>query len=129
MNKKQEEIFKMLDWNNPKEIQDKGIELGLDIEDFSIFILPVCKYGKNILENCAKILYHKTDEQLKPYLLDLFRWLEDMNWPGALIITKRLSMYKDKKEFEEARRKCLELAKEENNPNWARFIRTYKYYL
>lgn len=123
----QEELFQMLDWNNSKEIQNNGIELGIDVKDISIFIMPT--YGFNVWHNCAEILYRKNDEQLQPYLLELFRWLEDMNWPGALLITKRLSMYKNKKEFEAVRRKCLELAKKENNPNWGMSLKTYRNYL
>lgn len=126
MNKKQEELFQMLDWNNSKKVQNKGIKLGLNIKDIRIFIMPT--YGFSVWDNCARILYHKTDEELKLYLFDLFKWLEDTNWPGAVMIAKRLSMFNDKKYFENIRRKCLELARKENNFNWEMYLKTYKAY-
>ena len=48
------------------------------------------QYNKNVWDNCAKIVSVKTDEELKPYMISLFEWLQDMNWPGAEIIYDRL---------------------------------------
>ena len=33
----------------------------------------------------------KDDNQLERYLIPLFEWLQDMNWPGASLISERLS--------------------------------------
>lgn len=45
--------------------------------------------------NCAKILSDKSDEELSPYLPELFRWLKDLNWPGAICIYDRLIISED----------------------------------
>lgn len=81
-------IFEMLSWNNPETIQERGIEEGKKVKSLSVFFQPI--ESKSIWENCAKILVSKSDDELKPYLLELFRWLQDMNWPGADLVYERL---------------------------------------
>ena len=52
-----DELLDMLDWNNDPTIQAKGIELARDVKTTNPFVLPMdSKYGKNVWENCAKII-------------------------------------------------------------------------
>lgn len=91
-----DEIMDMLDWNNSPDVQKKGIELGSKIRCFNVFLQPGHPgHVKNVWENCAKILYQKSDEELRPYIWELLRWLQDMNWPGSFIILERLLKYED----------------------------------
>ena len=46
--------------------------------------------GKTLWENCARVIVAKDDAQLAPYLVRLFQWLQDMNWPGAEPVYTRL---------------------------------------
>ena len=46
--------------------------------------------SKSIWENCAKVLISKEDQELNLYLISMFQWLQDMNWPGAELIYERL---------------------------------------
>ncbi len=46
-------------------------------------------------KNCTIVLSEKSDEKLAPYLDDLLRWLQDINWEGALTILNRLKHYYD----------------------------------
>ena len=86
-----DEILDMLDWNNPSEIQEKGRELACKVGVIEPFIQPVTpKHGKNVWENCAKIVSLQSDDVLLIHLTQLFEWLQDMNWPGADIIYQRL---------------------------------------
>lgn len=63
------------------------------IKEIYIFIQPnYLDYNKNIWEDCANILAIKSDEELIPYLIPLFEWLQDLNWPGAQTISNRLSL-------------------------------------
>ena len=95
-----DDIMKMLDENNVQELQNKGVELGKKIESINVFILPLNKeYNTNVWKNCAKILASKSDEILEPYLDYLLEWIEDINWPGALIIIERLKQFKENKKF------------------------------
>ena len=83
-----DQIFEMLDWNNDKKTQLIGIEKAKTIINLSVLFQPIEK--KSVWENCAIVISSKTNEQLKPYVISMFEWLQDMNWPGADIVFKRL---------------------------------------
>ena len=83
-----DQIFEMLDWNNDKKTQLIGIEKAKTIINLSVLFQPIEK--KSVWENCAIVISSKTNEQLKPYVIFMFEWLQDMNWPGADIVFKRL---------------------------------------
>lgn len=85
-----DQIFEMLSWNNEEKIQEQGIEEAKKIKHLSVLIQPM--ESKSIWENCAKVLASKSDQELESYLIPLFEWLQDMNWPGADVIYKRLKM-------------------------------------
>ena len=99
-----DEIMEMLDSslerNNSCEIQKQGIELGKKIKCLDVFFQPVYPSGKLVWENCAKIIVSKTDEELEPYIFKMFEWLDDINWPGALIIFERLVKMKNKEKYQ-----------------------------
>lgn len=90
-----DEIMKMLDWNNPIEEQERGIELGRQIKSINVFLQPCYPgAGKSLWENSAKILIERSDEELEPYLLGLVEWIRDINHPGAWDILERLQKFK-----------------------------------
>lgn len=84
-------IYKMLNWENPAEIQLEGLKFAKKIDDLSLLIQPPAP--PSVWEQCANILSEKSDMQLKPYLSQLLEWLQDINWPGAITIAKRLKTY------------------------------------
>lgn len=92
------EIYKMLNWKSRFGDQLQGIKLARNLDDLSLLILP-CANGesKGIWENCARVLYEMSDERLEKYLPSLLEWLQDLNWPGALIILDRLVVFSGKK--------------------------------
>ncbi len=83
-----DEIFEMLSWNNNEKIQNQGIEEAKKIKNLSVLFQPI--ESKSIWENCAKVLVSKGNQELDFYLLPMFQWLQDMNWPGAELIYERL---------------------------------------
>lgn len=87
-----DEIMDMLDGNNSEAIQQKGIELAKNIKNINVFLQPAY-LGKLVWENCAKILADRSDMDLQPYLPQLLEWLQDLTWPGTLIILERLKIY------------------------------------
>jgi len=115
--KSEEEInilFKDLDWNVNHEKQHLARQKLSKLKDLSLFMQPK---GKNTWENCALILNKKTNEELLPYLKDLFSWLQDMNWPGAFIISYRLqkfSYFMVKEVYEQ----YLSIASKKNDEIW-----------
>ena len=85
------EILDMLDWENPSEIQEKGRKLAYNSGTIDSFIQPITdKHSKDVWENCAKIVSLQSDDALQFHSMKLFEWIQDMNWPGAEIIYKRL---------------------------------------
>ena len=89
-------IMTLLDWNESDENQCYGLELAKKVNCFNVFLQPCNKnINKNVWNNCAKILSDKSDEELSPYLPELFRWLKDLNWPGAICIYDRLIISED----------------------------------
>ena len=89
------EIYKMLNWKNPPEIQLEGINLVRKINDLSLLIQPLA--DPSVWEHCARVLYEKSDVELEPYLDELLEWLQDLNWPGATTIVERLKKFPGEK--------------------------------
>ena len=114
-----DEIMDMLDCNNSMETQEKGIELAKNVKCINVFILPEhLECSKNVWENCAKILANRTDKELQPYLIDILLWIEDMNWPGAIIIDDRLKKFHDMKMLSFAIKECVKRASATDNHIW-----------
>lgn len=113
------EILDMIDWSMPAETQSKGISLASNSKDIFPFIQPLTpKHNKNVWENCAVIISQKSDEEIKPYLVELLEWLQDMNWPGAFCILDRLKNYSDKNSILSAISICIQKAKGCNDEIW-----------
>ncbi len=88
-----DEILDMLG-SDDKEIQEKGISIGSQIKNLKCFMRPI--YGNPLSstwENCAKIVCKRSDEELRPYFVDLLMWISDMNYPGASQVFDRLIQY------------------------------------
>lgn len=90
-----DDIFGYLSWNNDPEVQSTGIEMAKKIKFLSVLIMPI--EDKSVWENCAKVLASKSDDELDRYFIKLFEWIKDMNWPGADIIYRRLSLVPSQK--------------------------------
>ena len=88
-------IYRMLNWENPPEIQSEGIRMAKEIKNLSLLIMPPAP--PSVWERCAQVLSEKDDMVLEPYLNSLLEWLQDLNWPGALTILDRLQRFSGKK--------------------------------
>ena len=119
------DIYEMLDWNKPSEIQSRGRELAQGVENLELFIQPLfLKYNKNIWDNCARILASKSDDELSLYFVKLFEWLQDMNWPGACLIYDRLLCAK-KESIDFAYQHSLKIAKQSNDCVWEKVLKGF----
>ncbi len=114
-----DQIFEMLSWNNDKNTQAQGINEAKKIKNLSVFMQPI--ESKSIWENCARVLASKEDQELNIYLIDLFQWLQDMNWPGADIVYERLKKMPIKC-IETAYRICLSLAEHTEDIAWKKVL-------
>ena len=113
------EIMDMIDWHMPSEIRIKGVSLARDTETIIPFIQPLTpEHNKNVWEGCAVIIAEKSDEDLKPYLVELLGWLQDMNWPGADCILDRLRRFSDQTSLTHAYQHCLTCARAQKDAAW-----------
>lgn len=118
-----EEMYSLLDENNSEENQAKGLEYAKTIKDLEIFIQPSFgKQSKMIWKNCALVLSRKSDEELEPYLVELLVWLQDLNWPGALLIMNRLSKYEKNNAFQMALSYCMNCIEKTNDEIWKEYL-------
>lgn len=112
-------IMDMLDWNKPLKIQEEGRALAKRIRCINVFLQPGHPgHAKNVWDNCAIVLSERSDQELKPYLYQLFKWLEDMNWPGSEFIYNRLKKYKRDEMFEFVLKECITEAQALAEPIW-----------
>lgn len=86
------EIMEYLNCNADIDAQERAIEICCRSEDITPFIKP-SEYGKDVLENCAKIVVKKSDLILYPYLDRLIEWMQELHEPGAIIIQQRLKEF------------------------------------
>lgn len=92
------EIYRMLNSQSRFDDQLQGIKLARDLDDLSLLILPYADgESKGLWENCARALYEMSDERLEKHLPSLLEWLQDLNWPGALIMLDRLKKFSGEK--------------------------------
>ncbi len=120
-------IMDLLDWNNSMEMQEQGIQLAQDVECINIFLQPGSRhYGKNVWDNCAKILSARSNEELSPYLIELMAWLQDMNWPGAFCILDRLKGMVNEPLFQYSYTICLKCARALDDETWESNLKMLK---
>lgn len=85
MGKKIEYYLYNLDWNNSREIQEESMKVLENIkeEDMCKLVQP---YTKNHWENAAKVIKRIGCPKVLNIIPQLLEWLQDLNWPGAIII-------------------------------------------
>ena len=89
-------IMYLINWDRSMEEQQEGISMARQVSCIKAFFQPGGpECGKGVWDNCAIILSERTDQELNPYLLDMLLWLEDLNWPGAERIQRRLIRFQD----------------------------------
>lgn len=101
MNYSIDEIMELLSSDDEKTLA-MGINIGMHVKNLMCFMQPY--YGYPVYttwDGCAEIVSARSDEELKPYIMDMLRWIRDLNKCGALTIFERLVKYKDKKHLED----------------------------
>ena len=113
-----DDFYSRLSWGQPEEIQRAAIEEAGSIQNLWLFIQPmVFPNPKAVWENCAIILAKRTDSELAPYLNQIFEWLQDLSWPGAIIIHNRLLDMEEQMCSEQLSRSQKQ-AQRENDDEW-----------
>lgn len=96
-----DEIYDLFVWDTQLSDDEydarvqKGIDAAKQIKNLFPFMQPIIvppEKSKMVWEPCAKIVAMRSNKELEPFLLMLLEWIQDLNWPGALIIYDRLAM-------------------------------------
>lgn len=94
-----DEIYDLFMWDNTLSIEEneakiqQGIDAAIHVKNLYPFIQPIIvppQKSKLVWDPCAKVVAMRSNEELEPYLFMLLEWIQDINWPGALIIYDRL---------------------------------------
>jgi hypothetical protein len=88
-------IFKNLSWNAPLDSQREAINKVASMFNLNpnVLIQPL---GKEYWQNAARALSLMGYPRIEKAIPGLFNWLQDLNWPGALIVMELLkSLPKD----------------------------------
>ena len=95
-----DELYNLLMWDNQLSDEEnkiktqKGIEAAKQIKNLFPFMQPIIvppEKSKMIWEPCAKVVAMRSDKELEPFMFNLLEWIQDLNWPGAMIIYDRLT--------------------------------------
>lgn len=77
-------------------------QIGLDKRKWEPFAEQVCSLS---------------DEEIIPFIPDMLEWLQDMNWPGAVLYAKRLRTLPKEVVYPVVER-TISQAKKENDEIW-----------
>lgn len=80
-----------LSWNNPLYIQEKSIYEISAMESLNLKDL-LQPGSKEYWENAAKVLFIIGYPRIKDIIPGLLVWLQDINWPGSMIVIDILRM-------------------------------------
>ena len=121
-----DEIYQLFMWDNQLSIEEneineqKGIDAAKQIQNLFPFMRPIVvppEKSKSVWDPCAKVVAMRSDEELRPFILNLLEWIEDPNWPGALIIYERLTQM-PYAAIEPALQFSRKQAQQRNNSGW-----------
>ena len=89
-------VYKMLDWKQPKEVQEEGRRLARNITDLSLLYDPVGASPYAFMV-CWKILCEKEDDDLLQYLDDFLVYIKDANRMASDVVLSRLLVFSGNK--------------------------------
>ena len=121
-----DEIYQLFMWDNQLSVEEneinelKGIDAAKQIQNLFPFMRPIVvppEKSKSVWEPCAKVVAMRSDEELRPFIFKLLEWVEDPNWPGALIIYERLTQM-PYAAIEPALQFSRKQAQQRNNSGW-----------
>lgn len=88
-------LYDMLRWDASEDSLKRVrgiIECDPDF-DCGVLIQPLGR--KRCWDNCAKLLCERSDDDLEELLPCLLEWLQDLNWPGAMVVLGRLRHFEE----------------------------------
>lgn len=119
--------FRLL-WENPDQVTDVIIEsisamISKDPSLIACVLSPWNLCDKSRWESFARVIANQSDAVLEHYAAGVLNWLQDLNWPGSMLLFDRLKTVRPGK-IDRAIAECIEFAEEVcNDEEWAEFLR------
>lgn len=79
-----------LSWSNTMDDQEKAVSELANSRDIDLKALIMPSGRKDCWANCARVICARSDQEIIGIALEMFEWLQDLNWPGATDIVSRL---------------------------------------
>jgi len=120
-----DKYYELLNANLDCETLERNIEMLANNKQYNnkCFITPK---NKIYWEDAAKVLEKRGYPMIDDVIMDMFEWLQDLNWPGALIIVRILKSI-PKKVFVDNLEKTIEIALKENDEVWLNWLYIFVY--
>lgn len=118
-------LLKKLSWRNKEDDQENAIREIMNDSNFQLNLL-IQPLDKSCWENAAKILKMMGYEKTKALSYDLFKWLQDLNWPGASIIIELLTSYPNEAFLPYYEKAISEAIKTRDDP-WLDYLSFFTY--
>ena len=117
-------LIGMLDWHEPEDVQARGRWLLRERFPWAAFSGPwsICP-DKGTWINIAKVICGLDDKTLAPHLKQLLPWLQDLNWPGAILLVNRLCQFEGKGQLDQALQAALDTAEQDDDEDWTENLR------
>lgn len=115
-------------WENPDAVDDEVIdilsaEVAKDPTRIVPLMAPWALCGKVCWENFARIIAAQSDAVLEHYAAGVLVWLQDLNWPGSMLLFERLAKVRAGK-IDRAIEECIDFAETAcRDEEWVYFLR------
>jgi len=126
-----DDLIQNLSWTEEKSVQEEAVEELKSISNLDLTkLIDLPPNFKEYMDNAARILSTCTFERVETVIMDLYRWLQDLNWPGAMKILNLLNDFPKEKTiqyFEKAVTEAIEMNDESWLDNLSYFTRFSNY--
>lgn len=114
-------------WENPDAVDDEVIdtlsaEVAKEPPRLTRLLAPWALCGKECWENFARIIAAQSDAVLEHYAAGILVWLQDLNWPGSMLLFERLAKVRADK-IDRAIEECIGFAENVcRDDEWVYFL-------
>jgi len=85
-----EQLLRQLHWNTPNDDLELARNKLIELQEHELVVLVQPMLDKSLWDNAAELLVEIGYPRIRPILYELLSWLQDMNWPDSIIISKLL---------------------------------------
>jgi len=79
-----------LHWNSSKEDLEQAKQQLMELQDQELDVLVQPLFDKSLWDNASDLLLEIGYPRVRHILYELLSWLQNMNWPGSITVSKLL---------------------------------------